>query len=401
MLFPAIVMLLTANAAQAAKKVDVPPCPENTQRVFQPSNTQPLWTGCIDKNGLYQGLLVQFSNQTEIVRIANVKNSLRNGKEIRAGAVGTFEERHFSDGHLQGASFLFRNVAQLHQLLPKPLTAADWLSFRQYGDQSLFKAWTKTEPFSTITYDNGRIVRFQATRTVENKKTHRPEIVPTDWRFKVAPDGRTMAINHPEMKNLFFVDPEALWYLTAADLKNALVPGFGSCKQYDGPIGRFGRHYDHLLYKRESSETKHVAKLKEIRDRFFNFCVPEDIRENMGTLECPPQLPSPRAPTLCSLPLSDQAKIPYQPKFFKFEFTMKKTPAEFQKLLEDHGLIQFISSYEKAVDTLDLGGRNKNEEKISVKKTSRGIRWKPYNVNASKKIEDDKDWWEWQGIPGY
>ncbi|MBS1959405.1 MAG: hypothetical protein JST80_08040 [Bdellovibrionales bacterium] len=400
MVFLALVMFLT-DSVHAAKKIEVPPCPENTQRVFHPSSNQPLWTGCVDKAGLYQGLLIQFSNQTEIIRIANVKNSRRNGKEIRAGAVGTYEERHYSDGHLQGVSFLFKNTAQLHQLLPKPLTAADWLAFRQYGDQSLFKTWTKTEPYSMITYDNGRLARFQATRTVENKKTHKDEIVSTDWHFRVAPDGRTMAIDHPEMKKLFFVDPEVLWHLSPADLKNALVPGFGSCKQYDGPIGRFGRHYDHLLYKRESSETKHVAKLKEIQNRFFEFCVPADIRENMGTLECPPQMPSPRAPTLCTLPLSDQVKIPYQPKFFKFEFTLKKPPGEFQKLLEDHGLIKFISDYDRVTETLDLGGHNKNEDKIMVKKTARGVRWKPYNVNATKKLDDEKDWWDWQGIPGY
>lgn len=401
MLLSFLVSVLTANSAFAAKsKVDVPPCPSPTQRVFHPSEVQPLWTGCQDTQGKFQGFLIQFSNQTEIIRIAHVKNSLRDGKEIRAGAPGTFEERHYLDGHLQSTSFLFRSPAQLYQLLPKPMTAQDWGAFKKPSDQSLLRSWTKTEPYSVITFDRGRMVRLQATRNNEDPKTGKVTVTKTDYHFTISPDGRMMAVDHPEMKGLFFVDPEALWVLNAADLKAALLPGFGSCKKYSGPIGRFGRHYDHLLYRRESSETKHVAKLKEIRDRFVNFCVPEDIRENIGVLECPPQMPSPRAVTPCYLGLSDQAKLPYHPRFFKFEFTLKKTPAEFQQLLIDRGLVDFASDFNRVSDTVDWGGKGSADERITIKKTVRGIRWRPFKKQA-KSAEQDKDWWEWQGIPGF
>lgn len=395
-----LVSTLTALSAHATKKIDIPPCPPNSERLFLPSELQPLWAACRDQKGRYQGLMIQFSNQTEIVRIAHVKDSLRHGKEIRVGAAGTYEERHYSDGHLQGGSFLFRTPAQLYQLLPKPVPAADWAAFSRPSEQSVFQTWTKLEPFSRMTFDQGRLVRMQATRNNEDQKTGKVTVVKTDYHFKVSPDGRMMALNHPEMKNLFFVDPEALWVLNAGDLKAALVPGFGSCKKYAGPIGRFGRHYDHLLYRREASEYKHVAKLKEIRDRFVNFCVPEDIRENLGVLECPPQVASAHAPNQCFLGLSDQVKLPYHPRYFKFEFTMKKTPAEFQKLLLDHGLREFVDNFEKSSDVLDLAGRNKNEDKITIKKTARGIRWRPFKV-STKSAEQDKDWFEWQGIPGF
>jgi hypothetical protein len=399
MLLAFLVILLTANQTFASK-VDLPPCPDQSQRVFYPSAEQPLWAACQDKAGRFQGLLVRYSNQNQIIRIAHLKNSLRHGKEIRAGAPGTYEERHYVDGHLQASSFLFKSPAQLYQLLPTPMTKQDWDAFKQPSDQSLFTAWTRIEPYSVITFESGRLVRLQATRNNEDPKTGKITVSKTDYRFKVSPDGRMMAQNHPEMKDLFFTDPEALWVLNASDLKAALTPGFGSCKKYAGPIGRFGRHYDHLLFRRESSETTHVEKMKEIRDRFFNFCVPEDIRENIGTLECPPQMPTLRLPTLCFLPLSDQAKLPYHPRFFKFEFTRNKTPGEFQKLFLDHGLTEFVSDFSKETDVLDLGGAGKNTDKVTVRKTPRGIRWRPYKV-STKTVEQDKDWWEWHGIPGY
>ena len=400
MFFALLVSNLTTFSAHAAPKIEIPPCPGITERVFYPTNTQPVWTGCIDQNGKYQGHIVQFSNQTEIIRIAHVKDSLRHGKEIRAGARGTYEERHYSDGHLQGGSFIFKSLAQLPQLLPKPLTAQDWASFKQPSDQSIFQTWTKIEPFSRMTFAGGRLVRMQATRNNEDPQTGKVTVTKTDYHFAISPDGRMMALDHPEMKNLFFVDPEALWVLNAADLKAALTPGFGSCKKYAGPIGRFGRHYDHLLYRRETSEARHVEKLKEIRERFVDFCVPHDISENLGKLECPPQLPSTTTPVHCFLGLSDQVKLPYHPRFFKFEFTLKKTPVEFQKVFVDHGLLDFAGNYNKTTDVIDLVGKGKKEDKVTLRKSSRGIRWRPYKVQT-KSAEQDKDWWEWQGIPGY
>lgn len=396
------VILLTALPihSMASDKADHATCPTGTTRVYQPSNSQPLWSGCVDKSGFYQGVLVQYSNQTEIVRIAGVKNSHRQGKEIRMGVPGTLEERHYVDGHLHGPSYLFKSNAYLGQLLPKPVSLDLWTRFENGSTDSILKNVTKTEPFSTVYFENGRMVRIQASRNTTDSKNGKPRVEKTDWQFKVTGDGRMMAINHPEMKGLFFIDPEALWYLNASDFKKALLPGFGSCKKYAGPIGRVGRHYDHLLYKREANEKSHIDKLKEIRDRFINFCVPEDIRENLGVLECPPQLPSPNAPNPCLLPISDQVRMPYHPKFFKYEFTLKKSPEEFQKLLISRGLYRFLNSYATMTDTIDLVGKKNPSDLITLKKTGRGIRWRPFQAKQNR-AEDDKEWWEWKGIPGY
>lgn len=382
------------------KLLALPPCPAGSERVILPSEEQPNWFACRDPKGLYQGLLIQTSNQLELIRVAVVTNSLRDGKEIRKGEPGTLEERHYRNGQLDGPSYIFRTPAALYQLMPKPLSIETWNLWQPQNQQSILAVWTKQEPTSTIGFSNGRLARLQAMRVSEDPKTGKTLSQKTDYQFRAAPDGRVFSNNHPEMKGLFFIDPEALWALNAADLKAALSQGFGSCKKYAGPIGRLGRHYDRLLYRRESSEQKHIDRLKEIRDRFVSFCVPEDIRTNLGVLECPPQLPSPRVPTLCYLPLSTQAKLPYLPKFFKFEFTLKQEPNRFVETLRKRGMVDFLSKYEPVLETLDLVGDGKKESKVSIKKTPRGVRWRPFELQ-SKPGDQDKTWWEWMPIPGH
>ncbi|NDD65766.1 MAG: hypothetical protein EBZ36_17590, partial [Acidobacteria bacterium] len=123
-----------------------------------------------------------------------------------------------------------------------------------------------------------------------------------------------------------FIDPEPLWDLSPSDLKTALGPGFGSCRKYAGPLIRYGRHYDVILFKRLPSEKKQQERLAEIRERFIRFCVPADLLEGLGKLECSPQLPGTLPAVPCLIPVSDQAKIPYAPKHFKFENSLGYPP---------------------------------------------------------------------------
>jgi len=380
-----IVNPVTVLAQSGPAKLDIPPCPAESQRFFIPDPSKPTWTGCRDKKGLYQGILIQFSNQAEILRIASVKDSLRDGKEIRFGAPGTIEERHFTKGHLNKSSFLFKSDAILGRLMPRPVTTKDWQSFSEASDTSLLKWWVKHDPVSTIVYQDGRLVRLEFEKKI--------------YTFSVSKDGHIKSLNHPEMKGMSFIDPEPLWALNAADLKAALLPGFGSCKKYAGPISRFGRHYDHLLYKREPSEKKHTDALDEIRARFINFCVPEDLRQNLGSLECPPQLPAIRQTQLRLIPVSDQMHIPYQPKYFTFDFTLGRTPEEFLEILNLNGYLKFLSNPEIESNTFNLSP----QVKIAIKKTARGVYYKVLKEegkSAAPESATNADWWTWILIPG-
>ena len=316
--------------------------------------------------------------------MAAVKDSLRNGKEIRFGKKGVLEERNFLEGHLHGTSYLFRTDNIVGRLTPKTWTSKDWLQFSNPSDASYLKAWLNQEAFSTIIFDHGRMRQITS-----GGKTH---------RFKISPDGRIFAIDYPGMTNTPLIDPEALWSLNADDLKHALEPGFGTCPKYSGPLGRFGRNYDHLLYKRESNIDKHLVKLKEMRDRFVEFCFPTELKDALGTLECPPQFPSSRAPKLCVLNYSDRAKIPYDPKYFKFELTQKKTPEEFLGYFYQAGFLAFMSKPSSDETTL------KGPDGLSylVKKTGRGVIYRVIDqAFRDAKSGQDTEWWLWRDIPGY
>jgi hypothetical protein len=387
-----IVISLTPTLTFASAKRDIPPCPANTRRIFIPSEAKPLWAACKDQRGFYQGLLIQFSNQTEIIRIAAVKNSFRHGKEIRAGSAETTEERHYLNGHLEKGSFIFKTETNLDRLMPKPTTEKDWLSFNKVSETSLLKEWIKKEPEITLEFNNGRLVRQKYEKV--------------NYTFKISGDGRIFPTNHPDLKetkSLFFTDTEPLWFLNAADLKKALLPGFGTCKKYAGPIGRYTRRYEHYLFKREPSESKQLAQLNTIRDRFVKFCIPTDIIEHLGVLECPPLLPSTRPPKYCAIAISDQMHLPYEPKYFKNEFTMGLMPEDFSAVLNKNGLLKFASDYEKTWDVIKIPGGTQ----LIVKKTARGIFYKLVKKDKSGKFKieepssNDKAWWEWTAVPGF
>lgn len=383
------VILLTTPFFAYSAKMDIPACGSGTERVFMPTASAPVWAACKDKKGLYQGLLIQFSNQTEILRVANLKDSLRHGKEIRAGKQGFLEERHYQNGHLEKSSFVFKSDATLGRSMPTPMTDKDWKAFSEASDTSLLKDWIKQEPVSFTRFQNGRLVQLKFEKT--------------DYTFTVSSDGRIFSNNHPDMKKMFFIDAETLWTLNAEDLKKALLPGFGSCKTYAGPIGRFTRHFDHVHFKREPSEVKQTAKLNTIRDRFIAFCVPKDILENLGSLECPPHLPTKRAPKFCAIPVSDQLHLPYEPKYFKNELTFGRTPEEFQTILLQHGLMKFLGDYDLQWQAMDLAPG----VRIYIKKSAHGLLYKAVKKDKKGKFlmkeptDADQDWWDWLGIPGY
>ena len=267
------------------------------------------------------------------------------------------------------------------RLIPKTLTSKDWQLFLAPSNHSFLKDWVKTTPYSVIDFSNGRLSQA----FYKNKLYH----------FKIAPDGRIFALDHPEIKKNPLVDPEALWVLNSDDLKKALLPGFGSCVKYAGPIGRFTRNYDHLLYKRESNEKKHLEKLKQMRDRFIAFCFPEDLKENLGVLECPPHLPSTRPPHPCLLSYSDQIRIPYEPKYFKFEFTLKKSPEDFLAYLNQSGFKQFQSNAGSDLEIL----KAPDGRKIQVKKVARTTQYRVLEEDA-KAVPEERDWWTWHDVPG-
>ncbi len=192
-----------------------------------------------------------------------------------------------------------------------------------------------------------------------------------------------------------------MWNLSSDDIRRVILPGFGSCKKYSGPISRFGRHYDHLLYVREPSEAKHIQNLSEIRRRFIEFCVPKDLMEHLGVLECPPQLPKMMKPNPCLVPVSDQLKIPYQPKYFKFELSMGKSPEEFRELFGKDKILTFMSDPETSFISLFIPPKTM----IIVKKTERQIKYRifPEHATTNKvtgKDLEDKEWWEWHPFPG-
>ncbi len=382
--FFAIFLSLSAFAA-----TPIPPCPEGSEREYLPNRERPLWASCRDEAGLYQGLLFQFSSQTEIIRIASVKNSLRHGREIRFGAPGTIEERDYRDGHLHGPSFIHKASAPVGRSMPKSLSREEWARFSQPTPESFLKTWLQQEPESALEFSDGRLVRVVAGKI--------------DYRFRVSKEGRIYSINHPEMKNLFFFDPEPLWDMNAADTKSLLKLGFGSCKKYDGPLGRYGRHYDVLLFKREIIERKHLARLAEMRERMMSFCVPEDIRKHLGTIECPALLPGSIPPNHCLLPISDRLHVPYEPKYFVFEFTLGRKPEEFHELLKKKGLLAFASRPDQLEKTIMLS----DTAAVMLKKTPAGIYYKFFEKQKDGKFvfksggDDPKSWWDWRHIPGF
>lgn len=378
------VIFLSPQVVNAQVKLEVPPCPSETKRYYGPDAGNPLWTGCKDSKGFYQGILVQFSNQKEVIRIASVRNSQRNGKEIRFGRPSTFEERNFQDGHLHGSSYIFKSNSPLGRILPTKISAADWIKFSDSNSSSLLKEWLKTEPLSEMQFKNGRITE------VKFEKKH--------YHFELLPDGRIFAKDHPEIKGTPLIDPEPILALDADDLKKLLVPGFGSCKKYAGPLGRFQRNYAALLYRREPNEKKHLEKLEKMQDRFMEFCFPQDLKVALGELECSPALPSDRPSRKCSLAFSDQLKIPYNPKYFKFTFTLKKSPEAFVAYLNQIGLQQFMSNNLKDYDLL----KGTDGINIEVKKTTRGTLYrvvdKERKEDVSKRAEN---WWDWHVIPNF
>ncbi len=382
--------IFLTNAPTFAATLQIPPCPEGSEREYIPNSKRPLWASCRDEQGLYNGLLIQFSTQTEVIRIASMKGSLRDGREIRFGVTGTLEERTYKGGHLDGPSYLFKSEVPLGRVFPASATQQDWQKFTTPPKESMLKAWLKVEPFSTTEYSNGRLTRLQF-----DKK---------DYQFRASKEGRIFSVNHPEMKGLFFLDPEALWDLNAADTKAILKMGFGSCKKYDGPLGRYGRHYDVLLFKRELVERKHLDKLKEIRDRLIQFCVPEDLRSQLGVLECPPHLPSLFPQNFCLLSISDQLHIPYEPKYFTFEFTMGRSPEEIFELFKKTKVLEFMSKPDEMEKVIALSP----QIALALKKTSRGLMYKLLEKDKSGRLkakhagaDDSKDWWEWRHAPGF
>ncbi|MBU6152909.1 MAG: hypothetical protein KGP28_01280 [Bdellovibrionales bacterium] len=363
-----------------ARSIEIPPCPEGTERSFYPSNKRPLWASCKDPSGLYQGLLIQFSSQSEIIRVAAVKDSLRNGREIRFGDPGTLEERTFKDGQLEGPGYLFLSDAPLGRHFPKSASSGDWSRFVTPSAGSILKDWLGKEPRSEFNFQAGRLNELK----FGSKK----------YRFRIGQEGRIYALNHPEMNGGFFVDPEAFWDLSPNDLRSTLNPGFGSCKKYSGPIGRFVRHYDTLLFRKMPTEKKHLARLSEIRNRFIEFCIPKDLIENLGKMECPPQLPSTFPPNFCLVSLSDRIRIPYDPKFFKFDFSLGHSPEEIALSLRKAGIGKFLSSMEETEKILALP----DGASIQLKKTPEGMKFKFLEKNDSSKSKDS--WWEWHRIPG-
>lgn len=389
----AIIMFLLTNAISSYAADDpllslkFPKCPFESQKFYFPESNKPLWIGCRDKKKLYQGYLVQLSTQGEVLRISGVKNSLRHGKEIRFGNRGYMEERSYIDGQLTEDSLIFKTDTVLARVMPKEMSPQDWQAFDDIKSPSILSAWLKQEPVSVIHFENGRMSRLRF-----DKK---------EYNFKVTPEGRMMAKNHPDMKGLFFVDTLPMWNLGSDDIRRLLLPGFGSCKKYSGPIGRFGRHYDHLLYVRQSSEAKYIANLAEIRKRFIDFCVPKDIIEHLGVLECPPQLPKMMSPDHCLIPVSTQLKIPYQPKYFTFEYSAGKSPEEFMALFGKEKLLSFMSDPDKAFISLFIPPKTM----IIVKKTEKKIKYRVLpehtkSPNVLDKDLEDKNWWEWRAFPG-
>jgi hypothetical protein len=380
------VILLTCKYSFAG--VEIPPCPEGTERVFFPSSKRPLWASCKDTRGLYQGLLIQFSGQSEMIRIASVKDSLRDGREIRFGEPGTLEERNFKEGHLDGPGYVFLSDVPVGRHFPQSATIADWAKFSERSDESILRAWMKREPRSRVDFKTGRLSEVRFGTTI--------------YRFKTEPEGRIHALNHPEMRGGFFIDPEAIWELNGSDLKAAITPGFGSCKKYSGPIGRFGRDYDALLFKKMPSERKHLDRLAEIRERFIDFCVPKDLIENLGKMECPPQLPSTFPPKFCLVSISDRIHIPYNPKYFKFEFSLGHSPEEISLSLRKGGIDQFLSSMDEIEKALNLA----DGSSIRLKKTPEGLKFILLGKNESGRTKSQNNggskepWWEWHRIPG-
>jgi hypothetical protein len=273
--------------------------------------------------------------------------------------------------------------------MPKSLSREDWARFTQPTSDSFLKTWLQQEPVSTLEFSDGRLVRVMAGKL--------------DYRFRVSKEGRIYSINHPEMKGLFFFDPEPLWDMNAADTKSLLKLGFGSCKKYDGPLGRYGRHYDVLLFKRELVERKHLSRLGEMRERMMSFCVPDDIRKNLGVLECPALLPGTIPPNHCLLPLSDRLHVPYEPKYFTFEFTLGRKPEEFHELLKKKGLLHFASRPDETEKTLHLS----DSAAVMLKKSPTGILYKFFEKQKDGKFvfknagDDPKSWWDWKHIPGF
>ena len=376
-----------SHANTNSSKVIFPECPVGSQKTFIPDEAKPLWIACRDKALLYQGYLVQLSPQGEILRMAAVKNSLRNGKEIRFGKTGFLEERNYIKGHLTEDSYVFKSDSILGRVIPKTFSVKDWQSFDNVKPPSILGQWLNSAPFSIIHFENGRMNRIRFEKA--------------DYQFEISPEGRIFSKNHPEMKGMFFIDPIPMWNLSSDDIRRAILPGFGSCKKYSGPISRFGRHYDHLLYVRERSEAKHQQTLDEIRTRFIKFCVPDDLMAHLGMLECAPQLPKMIMPKPCLIPVSDQLKIPYQPKYFKFDLMLGKSPEEFIELFGKDKILTFMSDPNSSFISLFIPPKTM----IIVMKSQKQIKYRIMKDHSSSrnvmgKDLEDKDWWDWHPFPG-
>ena len=386
------VNLLTVDQANSAPPpIPVPPCAKNEKREFLPDETKPLWIGCKDPQGLYQGILIQLSGQGEYLRIANVKDSERNGREIRPGTTNTLEERTYINGHLDGPTFIYPSQQILGRIFPKNPEPKDWAQFQTPPPTSILKPLLKNiEPTSTLKFTGGRLLRAQY-----DKK---------DYHFHPMKDGRNFALDHPDMKGMFFVDPEPMWFMSPNDLKMDLIPGFGSCKRYAGPSGRFARHYDHYQFKRESSEKKQLENLSEIRDRFLNFCVPQDLLDHLGVLECPPALPSPILGRMCYLPISDQLKLPYKPKYYNFDYSLGRSPEELNALFKKFGLMKFASDFKAKQIEITFSPK----VLVTVKKSSQGMMFRADETDPKTRkrivpLDDSAaaQWWVWRNVPGF
>ncbi len=354
-LFAVLWLFISWIDVNAVAQRQVPLCPEGTQRYDYPNASQPLWVGCKDKNGLFQGLLFQFSNQKEIVRIAHVKNSLRHGKEIRPGAANSQEERHYFEGHLSGRQYIFKTYQILERVLPASLDKKTWDRFSLTDDESLFEPWVGNAPQTILKAQNGRI-----------------ETLPdTAW------------------------NPLALLALSGKDLRLPMALGYGTCKKYSAPPGRFARHREAIEHRHPSTEAKFKTEITAQFTRFFKLCIDEKNTQNLGVLECPAALPSNRPSPPCPMAFSTRLELPFESKKLNFERTLGLAPADFVQHLRDAGLMKFLGDPEQTDARLTL----KTGKKLELKRTGDGVFFREYQTGPNAPAKNA--WWTWTPVPGH
>jgi hypothetical protein len=372
------VITLTFTSYAAPTKIQVP-CPSGSTHFQFPSGSNPTWLGCKDTQGLYQGWLIQTTNQGQILRLAQIKNSLRDGIEWRPGLPQTLEMRTFKNGHLEGISRIYSSEKRLQDFLPDPLEP---LFFQSIGKFTL-----PEKPISEMQFQAGRVVSLKS----------------ADRSFSLKLDSSGRSSGTIGKDSIQWFDPEALFLLSPADAKAALVPGFGSCKKYAGPIGRYTRHLDELYFKREMKEKTHREKERLIRSRFLDFCFPGEMKTALGKLECPPALPSSVPAHTCELGISDEITLPFHPKFFTFENTFGQSPSTLREWFIKAGILKELSHPEQNEFRLELS----TQYRAQIRRTPEGTFFQLYEKTPRgtwllKKNERDPEdaWWTWHRIPG-